>query len=465
MGRWTNIFGDKRDDASAHRTPPDEASEADTVTHAPATTPPPFRPESDLPAAAIYCINLRAFSEAGDLRGATARLDELAALGVNVVWLMPIYPVGQTHKKGPLGSPYSISDFKSVNPELGNADDLDRFVAEAHQRGMRVLLDWITNHTAWDHPWLRNDGWHTRDHHGTVQRPKDTDWTDAAELNYDCPGVTAAMIDAMAHWAIRHRIDGFRCDVADLVPVSFWQAAIPAVETASGRDLMFLAEGDRTANFEAGFDIAYDWKLYKKLKAIYCQGHAASDVIPTHHAAYAEIPAGKHLMRFTTNHDENAWDATPVEIFNGHDGSFAAFACAAALGGSILIYTGQERSWPHRIPFFERAPVPSTYGLNDLPRYAALLSARRKHPALAAGQIIADFSNYDLAVFERQHEAQRVLVVVNLRPQARPFDLPEPWRNTPTRELLSGVTAMLAESLDLEPYAVRLFKASEPADR
>ncbi|MEM8781222.1 MAG: alpha-amylase family glycosyl hydrolase [Planctomycetota bacterium] len=462
MAKWTHILrgAPHTNGDSNAREPESGRIQADRTREPDDMTPPPFAPETDLPAMNLYCVNLRAFTQAGDLRGAAERFDELVALGVNAVWLMPIYPVGQTEKKGVLGSPYSIADFTSVNPEFGTTGDLDHFVSEAHRRGLRVLLDWITNHTAWDHPWLAHDGWHTRDEAGAVQRPKDTDWTDAAELNYDHPDVPAAMTEAMAYWATRHHIDGFRCDVADLVPAAFWAGAIPKVEAACGRDLMFLAEGDRIENFAAGFDIAYDWKVYKKLKAIYCEGHSASDVVPTHRDAYAELPAGKHLMRFTTNHDENAWDATPVEIFNGHDGAFAAFACAASLGGTLLLYTGQERSWPERIPFFEKAPVPSSFGLNHTPRYAALLNARRGHPALHGGGIGEDFSSYDVAAFERHADgAHRVLIVVNLRPHQHTLGVPEAWVGTAVCDLLSGLKLTLPDTLALEPYAVRWLAA------
>ncbi|MEM9752543.1 MAG: alpha-amylase family glycosyl hydrolase [Planctomycetota bacterium] len=459
MAKWTNILrasaaATSGDPVSADRIQTDAADEQ-------AVMPPPFDPVADPSAMNLYCVNLRAFTEAGTLRAATGRLAELAALGINAVWLMPIYPVGQTDKKGPLGSPYSIADFQAVNPELGTPQDLDAFVGEAHRRGMRVLLDWITNHTAWDHPWVKRDGWHTRDEAGTVQLPKGTDWTDAAELNYDQPEVRTAMIDAMSHWATRHGIDGFRCDVADLVPASFWETAIPAVEAACGRDLVFLAEGDRVANFDAGFDLAYDWKAYKKLKAIYCEGHAASDLIATHREAYDEIPDGKHLMRFTTNHDENAWDATPIEIFNGPDGAFAAFAASAALGGTVLLYTGQEQSWPDRIPFFERAPVPASFGLNHRARYQAVLQARQDVAALREGDITNDYSTFDVAAFERQGtDSGRVLIVVNLRPHRHHLDVPASWQNIVTREWLAGVTLTLGNTLDLEPYAVRWFVAT-----
>ncbi|MEM1446167.1 MAG: alpha-amylase family glycosyl hydrolase [Planctomycetota bacterium] len=452
MAKWTNILRGNDPATNTGRIQGGSANE-------PADMPPPlpFDPIADPPAMNLYCVNLRAFTEAGTLSAATQRLAELDALGVNAIWLMPIYPVGQTDKKGPLGSPYSIADFESVNPELGTPQDLDAFVGAAHRRGMRVLLDWITNHTAWDHDWLQRDGWHTRDEAGTVQPPKGTDWTDAAELNYEQPEVRTAMIAAMSHWATRHGIDGFRCDVADLVPASFWATAIPAVEAACGRDLIFLAEGDRLENFDAGFDMAYDWKAYKKLKAIYCEGHSAVGLVPTHREAYDEIPAGKHLMRFTTNHDENAWDATPFEIFNGHDGAFAAFAAAMALGGMSMLYTGQERSWPEPIPFFEKSPVPAAFGLNHTPRYAAVLQARTRHAALHGGDITEDFSSYDVAIFERSHGDQRVLVVVNLRPHRHGFDLPAAWQHKPTQELLSGLDVGLGKALDLEPYAVRYF--------
>jgi glycosidase len=208
----------------------------------------------------LYEVNLRAFSKAGDLAGVTAQLGRLDSLGVNGLWLMPIYPVGQ---KKSINSPYSIRDYRAVAPEYGSRADLRGLVQAAHQRGMVVLLDWVANHTAWDHPWIsEHPEWYTQDDNGQIVHPPGTSWEDVADLNFARDSMGEAMIDAMQFWLCETGIDGFRCDYADGVPFDFWRQAIDSLQTLPGSHPLMLAEGDRADHFQAGFDLIFGWNFY-----------------------------------------------------------------------------------------------------------------------------------------------------------------------------------------------------------
>ncbi len=426
-----------------------------------ATLEPAAAPALPLTSAVVYEINLRAFSDTGDLPGATARLDQLEALGVNVVWLMPIHPVGQERSVGDLGSPYSVRDYTAVNPEFGTADDLDAFVAAAHRRGIRVILDWVANHTAWDHAWTQNDGWHTRGNDGEIVHPEGTNWLDVADLDFESDAMRAAMIAAMAFWVREHSIDGFRCDFADGVPADFWTDAISTLEAVAGRELFMLAEGGKPELYDAGFDLTYGWGFYHRLKQVYAGEAPAVSLADEHEREYREAPAGKHLLRFTTNHDETAWDDTPVALFGGEDGAFGAFVLAATYGGVPLIYNGQEIGWADKTAFFDRDPIDWDHPNTSAERYARLLEAKADNPALRDGTT-EDFSSRDITAFLREHGDDAVLVLVNTRDREVSFRLPVDLRGRRGTDVLSGRVTTFGASLDLKAHASFVWVLDQP---
>jgi len=190
----------------------------------------------------LYEVNLRAFSTTGDLQGVIDKLDHLQSLHVNVIWLMPIHPIGTINS---VNSPYSVRDYKAVSSEYGDLATLRALTDAAHARGMCVIMDWVANHTAWDHPWITNSEWYTRDANGSIIMPPGTNWADVADLNFDNQEMRAAMVDAMKYWILEANVDGFRCDYADGVPFDFWQDAISQLRSIPNRSLIMLAEGDR----------------------------------------------------------------------------------------------------------------------------------------------------------------------------------------------------------------------------
>ena len=311
---------------------------------------------------AIYEVFVRDFSRSGDFRGVTRGLDRIQAVGANVVWLMPIYPVGIANRKGTLGSPYAVRDYFAVNPEFGTVADFKALVQAVHARGMKLILDWVPNHTAWDNVWVKqHPTFYVRNDSGGLTVPRDdkgnlTDWTDVAQLNYKNPEMRRAMIDAMRHWLVQYGIDGFRVDAAGFVPDDFWQEALPQVRASVKRPIMLLAEWGDVKMHRFGFDITYAWDSYSHLKAVW-DSVPASRFVEQELADLKTMPPGGMRLRFTTNHDETAWDKPPVARFASPAGARAAFVAMALLPGRPLIYDGQEVESPQKLPLFEHDPI------------------------------------------------------------------------------------------------------------
>jgi len=319
-------------------------------------------PESWVSRSAIYEVFVRDFSPTGDLRGVTRGLDRIQAAGANVVWLMPIYPVGVLNRKEPLGSPYSVSDYRAINPAFGTAADFRALVQTLHARGMKLILDWVPNHTAWDHVWVReHPDFYVRDERGGLTVPRDdkgklTDWTDVAQLDYKNPALRREMIATMRYWLDEFGIDGFRVDVAGFVPDDFWREALPALRAAVSRPILLLAEWGDLKMHRFGYDLTYAWDSYSRLKAVW-KGAPADTIVRSELADLAAMPPGGMRLRFATNHDETAWDKPPVTLFGGARGARAAFVAMALLPGRPLLYNGQEIESPQVLRLFYKDPV------------------------------------------------------------------------------------------------------------
>ena len=333
----------------------------------------------------VYELNTRQYTEEGTFAAAAAHLPELKELGVDIVWLMPIYPIGELNRKGSLGSYYAIKDYKAVNPEFGTLADFDAFLAKAHELGLKVILDWVANHTSPDHPWVTEKpaDWYYRDSLGhTIV---EYDWTDIAKLNYDCPEVADAMQDAMHFW-LERGIDGFRCDMAYIVPQAFWTKAIASLREEF-KDIYFLAEGEEPWLHDAGFDATYSWELHHMLNDI-AQGRANGDSLRTYIQKNDEkFPADAYRLAFTSNHDENSWSGSEFERM-GQAWRVMTILCFTLPKSQPLIYTAQQIGWDHRFEFFEKDPVPAAMwndeGLKEEygKFYKELTDLYHSHPAL-----------------------------------------------------------------------------------
>ena len=358
----------------------------------------------------MYEVNLRAFSAGGDLQGVISRLDEIKALGVNVVWLMPIHPIGAIKS---VNSPYCVKDYKLIGAEYGTRDDLRALTDQAHARGMAVIMDWVANHTSWDNPWMSHRTWYTQDGAGNIIQPPGTNWADVADLNFDSTPMRQAMIDAMKYWVIESNVDGFRCDYADGVPFDFWKQAIDSLEAIPNRDLIYLAEGSRADHFQAGFDLNYAWNFYGSLKNAF-NGQSAKGVYTTHLAEYNNVPAGKHLLRFTTNHDQSAWENTPMVLFHGKQGALAASAATIFMEGVPLFYTGQEVGRVNTVPFFSNDPINWNENADMLSTYKDIMGFYSQSDAARSG-VLADYSTTDVVMFTKTLGNEQVLVMANTR--------------------------------------------------
>ena len=410
----------------------------------------PFAGVPDRPDAVIYQVNIRAFSPGGNLAGVTARLDSIQALGANVVYLMPIFPVGTLRG---VNSPYAVRDYRAVNPAFGGLADLRALVDGAHARGMSVMLDWVANHTAWDHPWItQHPDWYVRDAAGTIVSPSSngTTYRDVAQLDFASQPMRAAMIAAMKSWVFAANIDGFRCDYADFEPIDFWAQTTDTLRRIGTHRLLLLAEGTRRANYSVGFDYNFGFGFYGGLKQVYRNGASAATVFGNLNASeYQGATADQHVVRYTTNHDVNSSDGTPVALFGGHDGAMSAFVIAALFKGVPMIYNGQEAGMTTAIPFPFTTVKVDLGARPDVKRaYKQLLAARAGSAALRRGTPTS-YSTANVCAFTKQVGAEQVLVLVNVRNQAVTYPVPAALATTTWTNLLLPGGGALTLSTDV----------------
>lgn len=400
----------------------------------------------------MYQINPRVFAPRQSLRAVAARIDSIASLGVNVVWVMPIYPIGEEKSKN---SPYSIRDYKAVAREFGTIDDLRALIDTCHNHGIALILDWVANHTAWDSPWLKqHPEWYTHDTLGNVVFPPGTDWTDVADLNYDNAEMRLAMIDAMKYWVTEVGVDGFRCDVADGVPADFWQAAIDTLrDAAKPRKLLMLAEGKRNDNFTAGFDMNYAWDFKDALVKVFTAKAPATMLADVDKAEYDSIPRGKVKLRFTTNHDHST-EVTPVAQF-GPRGQIAALVATWFLHGGALIYGSQEVAYPKPINFFKYVPVDWMANGDVWREHQRLLALYNAESGLRHGEPCS-FSTKDALVFSKGNGVY--VVMVNVRDRKVDVELPDVLSNRPRINLLDSTDVDVKGRIPLNPYQYLILK-------
>ncbi len=395
----------------------------------------------------MYEVNLRAFSQSGDLQGVIKRLPELKSLGVNVIWLMPIHPIGEINS---VNSPYSIRDYKAVSDEYGSLEDLRALSDSAHALDMMVIMDWVANHTAWDNPWIENPGWYTLNNNFEIISPPGTNWLDVADLNYFNESLQNAMIDAMKYWILEANVDGYRCDYADGVPQDFWSMALETLSDIPDRQLLFLAEGSRSDHYLAGFDITYGWAFYGSLKTVF-NGNAASSLFTTELSERLNVPDGSDVLRFSTNHDESAWDATPMVLFNGKQGAIAASVATIFMGGIPLIYSGQEVGRQQTLPFFSNSPINWNANPDMLALYKQLLQIYTQSSAAKKGAL-SSFPDADVLCFTRSTEQEILFVMVNVRNDSIQFGIPESYQTIEWQDQLNLDSISLSTQITLAPY-------------
>lgn len=417
--------------------------------------------------AVIYEVNTRQYTQEGTFNAFAKHLPRLKNLGVDVLWFMPIQPIGVKNRKGELGSYYSISNYTGVNTEYGNIEDFKAIIKTAHQMGMKVILDWVGNHTAWDHPWIQeHPNWYVHNDSGKIVTP--WDWTDVAQLDYSNKELRAAMIEQMRYW-LDLGLDGFRCDVSFLVPVSFWNEARESLThfgnvkvisngTEETRDIFMLAEMEWNTDKEANpakymyqaFDAYYAWTFHGKAAELAKGKIDAKTFLEITTEMRQRFPHNSMPMTFITNHDENSWNGTVNEKFGDKWKLFSAL-CYTYPNGIPMIYSGEEANNPKRLEFFKKDPI--KWG--DTSRFAwyrFMNNLKETHPALhssvSSSRVVtspmkpAEGMSAGMYIYTLTDEYTKksITVVANLSDEAGPIDLSrlEGFQNLTTKNIATG---------------------------
>jgi alpha-amylase len=371
----------------------------------------------------IYEVNLRQYTAEGSFQAFIPEIPRLRDMGVEILWLMPITPISQARRLGSLGSYYACSDYTAVNPEFGSMDDFRQLVAEAQRLGCRVIIDWVANHTGWDHRWTReHPDYYKMDAKGNFY--DSNGWEDVIDLDYSNPELRRAVIEAMTFWVQQTNIDGFRCDMAMLVPLDFWREARTSIDSI--RKLFWLAECEEPRYHEV-FDASYTWKFLHKMEAFWRREASIQDLDQVLQQDQQEFPSGAVRVYFTSNHDENSHTGSEYERMGDAALPFAVFCCT--WNGLPMLYSGQELPNLKRLAFFDRDPIAWT-GKNSLNGfYKTLLSLHRQNRALRAAdpgvRTIRLFTSSPAPVWGwlRQAGAAEVCVLLNLSAQALTLNL------------------------------------------
>jgi glycosidase len=367
--------------------------------------------------AVLYEVNLRQYTDSGTLKSFEEHLPRLKALGVDVLWFMPVYPIGIENRKGGLGSYYSVKDYMNINPEFGTLDDMKSVIDKAHELGMHILLDWVPNHTSWDNPLtIEHPEWYARDSAGKFTPPLGTNWTDVIQLDWTQKGLQDYMIEAFKFW-LNLGADGFRVDHPHNTPKEFWERARTELEKI--KPVLMLAEHEEAGKFvEKGFDMNYAWEMYHLMVNI-AQGRDSSGALPRYFAReWASYPNNVYRLRFLTNHDENSWGGTIDSLMGKSQRMFGTLIFTAQ--GVPLIYSGQEACLDKKIKFFVRDPIKwDTCELTKF--YADLIKLKKENKALwngdFGGKMIKIKTSRDKQIFAfyREKEGNRVVVLLNLK--------------------------------------------------
>jgi len=361
----------------------------------------------------IYEVNVRQYTPEGTFAAFAKSLDRLKAMGVQTLWFMPINPISKVDRKGTLGSYYAVSNYTTINPEYGNFNDFKELVKAIHAKGMKVLIDWVPNHTGADHYWLqKHPDFYVKDKDGKPTIPYG--WDDTRQLDYSNHEMQDSMINAMKFWLVNTSIDGFRCDVAWNVPESFWTRCIS--ELRKGRDLFLLAEGDKDYLHRSGFDATYSWDMFHKMIDV-AKGASPAYALDSIKTKYdTEYPKNGLELFFTSNHDENSWNKADFGVFPGASHAPFAVLTQTYYHSVPLIYSGQEEPVLRAIQFFEHDPM-TFKNFGRAAFYKKLLALRKNDIALASD---ASFTKIDAgnknAVYSyvRSKAGKKVLVILNL---------------------------------------------------
>lgn len=378
--------------------------------------------------ASIYEVNIRQYSEEGTFNAFREDLPRLKEMGVKILWLMPIHPIGKINRKETeesRGSYYSVADYKKVNPNFGTEEDFKMLVDEAHEMGFKLIIDWVANHSAWDNPWTENKDWYELTEEGGFMPPRGTDWSDVIQLNYENEGMRAAMLDALEYWVTEFDIDGYRCDVAGMVPTDFWVNA--RTELDKIKPVFMLAEDGEPELLHEAFDMNYAWTYAHLIREIAKGEQTFEDLDSLFEANAKRFPDNAYRMYFTSNHDENSWNGTDPGMYGANFENFAVLS--ATVSGMPLIYNGQESGLDKQLEFFEKDEIEwKEYKYQDF--YTTLVGLKRDEKALWNGDFGGKLELIEmpegLYAYKRVKGESEVVVVLNFsneRPKVKLADV------------------------------------------
>ncbi len=407
----------------------------------------------------IYEVNIRQYTPEGTLRAFEAHMPRLKEMGVGILWLMPIHPISEKNRKGTLGSYYAVQDYQKVNSDFGSLDDLKHLVNYAHELGMKVVIDWVANHTGWDN-WLitEHPEYYTKDSLGNMMVPENSDWSDVADLNYDNMEMREYMIQSLEYWVKEANIDGYRCDVAGMVPTDFWVAARTRLDAI--KPVFMLAEHE-SYEIHKAFDMTYGWEFHHIMNQI-AKGEKGLDAIDSYiDKVDSTYCSDDYIMHFTSNHDENSWNGTEFERMGD---SYKAFAVlSSTMPGMPLIYSGQEAELKDRLEFFEKDEIDwNEIKLHDF--YSKLLHLKKENKALWNGnsggsyQRVATSSDEDVYSFVREKGEDKVVVIINLSEKHQTFSFKDEIVEGNYKSLLQQTSVVINKesNFSFEPWEYKV---------
>ncbi len=396
----------------------------------------------------IYEVNIRQYTPEGTFTSFQQHLPRLKDMGVDILWLMPITPISLVKRQGSLGSYYACSSYTAINPEFGTLQDFKNLLQQAHQLGFKVIIDWVANHTGCDHPWtVEHPDWYLKDEQGNFTEVNG--WQDVIDLNYANTDMRNALIGAMQYWVRECDIDGFRCDMAHLVPLDFWDAARTQCETM--KPLFWLAECE-VMEYHTVFDVTYAWQ-WMHITEKYMQGNASLNHVYDVLHTYSQYPQGAKKLFFTTNHDENSWTGTEYEKYGNAAKAFAVFACTWQ--GVPLVYSGQESPNKKRLQFFDKDLLEWNNPLQLHDFYKTLLTLHKTKPIADGETFILPSGNAEVMAYLRRKDDAVVLVILNLSAKDRlVLNVEHEWLNNRFVNAFSGLIYQFSanEKFELQPY-------------
>ncbi|MDX1671442.1 MAG: alpha-amylase family glycosyl hydrolase [Balneolaceae bacterium] len=403
--------------------------------------------------AVMYEVNIRQYTPEGTFEAFQEHLPRLKEMGVDILWLMPIHPIGEKNRKGELGSYYSIQDYTAVNSNFGTMEDFKNLVKATHEQGMKLIIDWVPNHTAWDHPWItEHPEYYMQD--STGQITYEADWSDTAQLNYENEEMKRKMIELMKFWPREADIDGYRVDHAGHdIPISFWQRAVPAVDSV--KEIFWLAEWN-TPEMHPWYDATYTWEYFHLTTEIAEGAKPLHELELMMEKEQERFPEHAYRLFFTTNHDENSWNGTDRELFGENFENFAVLA--ATIDGMPLIYSGQETGLEQQLEFFKKDTI-DWDGYEYESFYTTLFELKERNPALWNGQYGGDYKQVPVSdgesvfAYTRTKGENEVFVAINISGEPVQVEFPNITSATEYTDLFSGEKVTLGTgTVEIGPH-------------